>query len=187
MNLTNPNNLNPLTAEALNEEMITSSLLLPFFPQKKKDLLEKGPLFVPISGDTRFPMPQYITQNMSLEIMKRDKIMTTLRKGNKELERILASLKVPKLEEITRGRTTHLTFEEISSEISIVLIPKETTLLDLEIVPSNPIIGSFYKTKISQLSKKMKRPDSHLHKGKGIQREAQDWELPLIPMINCII
>lgn len=103
---------------------------------------------------------------MNRELIKREKTLEVLREGNEDLQRILTSLKVPRTKAITLGRPVHLTFERVTREIAILLIPKETIMLDLEIVPPSPAIGIYYKTKISPLSKKRKRTNSTLGRAK---------------------
>ena len=79
---------------------------------------------------------------------RKERTIEALKENNLELENILASLKVPKTEAITLERPIHLTFEDLVSELTIVLIPQGLTMLELEIVPLSRAIGNFYKTKI---------------------------------------
>lgn len=69
----------------------------------------------------------------------------------------MASLKIPRTEVITLGKPLHLTFEDIVSEMVIVLISQDLALVDLEIVPLSPIIDNYYKTKMAPLSRKRKQ------------------------------
>lgn len=61
--------------------------------------------------------------------------MEELKKNNLELQRILASLRVSRTEAVTLRKPLHLTFENVVSEMVIVLMPQDLKLLDLEIVP----------------------------------------------------
>lgn len=94
-----------------------------------------------------------------MEMLERDKTLEALKEGNQELENILASLRVLKTVAITLGRPVHLIFKDVISEIIIILIPQNLTLFDLELVPPSPAIGSFYKIKMSLLSRKGKRSE----------------------------
>ncbi|KAF3644148.1 hypothetical protein FXO37_21585 [Capsicum annuum] len=97
-----------------------------------------------------------------------DKTLEALREGNVELERILQTLKVPRIKAITLERPVHLTFKEVTREIVILLIPKEINNLDLKIITPSHATGSYYKTKISPLSRKRKRQDFVMRRGKKI-------------------
>lgn len=67
-------------------------------------------------------------------------------------------------------------FEEVSSEIAILLIPREITLLDLEIVPPSIVIGSFYKTKNVSPIKKEEETRQPIGEGKEVLTNALEWE-----------
>ncbi|KAF3659664.1 hypothetical protein FXO37_13868 [Capsicum annuum] len=146
--------------KTLNAEMNLVSQSFPFFPPRITTLLEEGPPFV---LTYRYPLPHNVpplpTLNPfpNIEALERKKTIKDLKKNNMELERILASLKVQRIEVITLGKTLHLTFEDLVSEIVTVLIPPDLIMLDLKIVPPSAAIGKFYKTKMSPLSRSKKR------------------------------
>lgn len=77
-----------------------------------------------------------------------------MRENNKKIEKLLETLKVPKAGVLTLDRTfTHI-FEDLTSEMLLILIPLEIHKMDLEILIPAPSI--FFTTKMEPLSRKKK-------------------------------
>lgn len=64
---------------------------------------------------------------------ERDKTMEILKENNREMEIILASLKVPRTDVITLEKTLTLKFKDLISQVTIVFLPQDLTLFNLEI------------------------------------------------------
>lgn len=79
-----------------------------------------------------------------------------MRESNREMEKILTSLKVPQVEVINLGKPFNHLFEDFISELFIVLLPLDLIKFDLELKLPGPRI--FYSSKISPISKNRKDP-----------------------------
>lgn len=138
----------------------THRLILALSPSKNTPNVGEGPLFCTSTGDPPDPgrillNPQFMpSPATSQEVTERELTFKALRQNNQEMENILDSLRTPRTEGETLGKPLHLTFKDVTSEMTIILIPQELNLINLEIVPPSPMTGNFYKTKISPFLRK---------------------------------
>lgn len=93
---------------------------------------------------------------VSLEAMKREKALTSLRKSNREMKNLLAQLRIPKTDVLTLERPVSLDFEGLLHEIVIVLLPQDLSKLEISLGMPKPMIGEYYKAKITSLFKNKK-------------------------------
>lgn len=83
---------------------------------------------------------------------KRSKTIEILRESNREIEKILDTLKVSQTEVVNLGKPPKYLFEELISELLIVLLPQDLYKFDLEI--KLPGLGIFFSILTNPLSKK---------------------------------
>lgn len=142
-------------------------------------LLALGPSFVNPNGD--FPLlqtiaPQYLhnlSHSLSNEVLERENTLEAIRESNREMEALLAQLRIPRTDVLTLKRVVNLVFEGATQELVFVLFPKDISRLELSLGLPNPMIGDSYKEKISLLFRKRKcldqpSPSSPSGKGKNI-------------------
>lgn len=90
--------------------------------------MDRGPLFVKNFGvPTLFPNIEVPpTHSLSLEMSEEAKIMRVL-KEKKEMDEILASLKVPRTEVSTLEKALTQKSEDLVSKMIIILLPRDRT------------------------------------------------------------
>lgn len=149
-------------------------------PHMSKILME-GPLFIKSSGD-----PPPVPTSLLVEIREREKTLEALRESNREIESILASLKPPHSETITLKKTLSHSFENLTREILLTLIPIDLNKFGIKINLLG--IGIFYSIKLTSLSRKRKEmhiTPSLLDKGKNMMENI--LSLLTNPLMNIII
>lgn len=114
----------------------TSTSLL-FFPPLNPLLLNLGPYFVSLNREP----PSYLYVSplslsapyflSNLEYLKREKTMEALRKSNREIEALLAQLKISRTNVLTLERPVNLAFEGPTQEIVIVLLPLDISRIEI--------------------------------------------------------
>lgn len=95
---------------------LTSSSL-PFFSPANLLLLELEPLFVNLSRDT--PPELYVnplflpaqTPTLTLETLERKKTLEDLRVTNRDMEALLAQLRIPRTDVLSLEKATNLVFD----------------------------------------------------------------------------
>lgn len=85
---------------------------------------------------------------------EREKTLKAIQGNNREMKKILSSLKTPKTDVLTLERPLNHSFEDLISKIMLILLLIELNKFDLEIIPL--VKDILYKFKMSPLSKKRK-------------------------------
>lgn len=152
-----PFNFSP---ELISAKLTIISNIPPFFPKKILGRLASGPLFVreeenPPMNHLSLTNPRPTQLALSLDLEEIKITMKALRQNNREMEKILATLKVPKAEVLTLDRTFTHSFEDLINVMLMVFIPLDLNKIDLQILI--PYTNIFHTAKIKPLSKKRKK------------------------------
>lgn len=119
---------------------------------------------------------------------EREKILYALQENNREMEKILSSLKTPKAYVLTLEKLLNHSFEDLISEMILILLSIELNKFYIKILPQ--VKDIFHKFKMAPLSKKINDPSpsqnpSHLGKCKEILMDSPPKNHIMIK--NCII
>lgn len=141
--------------------MTQTSLTLLFFPPLNPPLLAQEPHFVNLFGDTPLPQTQssfspQSPPSLPLEMLEREKTRASLRESNREMERLLVQLRIPKTDELTLKNSASLELMEPLHEMVIVLLPQDLNKLELRVSLPNLMLGDPFKVLVIPLSKKRK-------------------------------
>ncbi|KAF3626417.1 hypothetical protein FXO38_29270 [Capsicum annuum] len=111
-------------------------------PDQNSTNAGEGPFFcastwgLPKSGGISSEPSTPVDTSHPQEVRERELTLEALRENSLEMKSILASLRAPRTEVETLGKPVHLTFEDVISKMTIILILQD--LLDLEVVPLSP-------------------------------------------------
>lgn len=88
-------------------------------------------------------------QPMTREMIEKEKNLEALRESNREMERILAQLRITKIDALTLNITICLEFIELIHEMVIIFLPRRLTRLELRLNLPNLMIGEYFTAKLS--------------------------------------
>ncbi|KAM3246473.1 hypothetical protein P3L10_008240 [Capsicum annuum] len=121
-------------------------------------------------------------------MMVRVETIASLQENNREMEKILVSLKIPRIDVITLEKTLTLKFENVVREMEIILLPLDLTKFSLEIYPpsqTNTLCFTCRMCPISNSRKRKSMSPSNLDRGKTPLGEIPNPPTRLI--MKCII
>lgn len=100
--------------------------MLPFFPPRIPGIIERGPKFIQSLQNLTIRTPQTLTPtNVHPELSEMETTMEALKENNRDIKKILGSLMIPRTDVRMLEKTLSLRFEEVVSEIEIILLPPD--------------------------------------------------------------
>lgn len=87
-------------------------------------------------------------------MLERGDTLKSLRENNREMKIILASLRIPRINVLILEKALTSRFEDVVSEIEIILLPYPLNKFSLEFILPEPRRSSFYTTRMNPLTMK---------------------------------